>query len=183
MRGSVTHYFSGMVQYVLGRAYNNVSGARGINSFLANSWDLRGEWGRADFDARDRFNLLGSVTPRKAFNLGMAVSLNSGMPYTITTGLGDNHDGLDNDRTAGIPRNSLQGPGFANVDFRLSRDFFLASSKREKGSTITAGVDAFNALNRVNYTGYVGNLSSPFFGKPVSANPSRRLQLSLRFRF
>jgi hypothetical protein len=189
MRGSISHYFSGMVQYVFGRAYNNVSGTAGggrtggISSFPANSWDLRGEWARADFDMRHRFNLLGSITPGKGFNLGMAVSLNTGLPYSITTGLDENNDGLALDRPAGVPRNSLQGPGYASVDLRLSRDFFLAKSKKEKGPTITAGCDAFNALNRVNYTGYVGNLSSPFFGKPVSANPSRRLQLSLRFRF
>jgi hypothetical protein len=188
MRGSLTRYFSGMVQYVFGRAYNNVGGAAGggrasINSFPANNWDLTGEWARADFDARHRFNLLGSITPGKGFNLGMAVSRSTGLPYSITTGRDDNNDGFATDRPAGVPRNSLQGPGYASIDFRLARDFFLSRSKREKGPTITPGIDAFNALNRVNYTGYVGNLSSPFYGKPVSANPSRRLQLSLRLRF
>jgi hypothetical protein len=189
MRGNVTRYFSGMVQYVVGRAYNNVGGTAGggrtggINTFPANNWNLTGEWARADFDTRQRFNLLGSITPGKGFNLGMAVSLSTGMPYSITTGLDNNNDGLGNDRPAGVPINSLQGPGYASVDVRVSRDFYLAKSKKEKGPTITAGIDAFNALNRVNYTGYVGNLSSPFFGKPVSANPSRRLQFSLRFRF
>jgi hypothetical protein len=51
------------------------------------------------------------------------------------------------------------------------------------GLRAQAGIDVFNVLNRVNYTGYVGNLSSLFFGKPVSANPSLRVQLSLRWRF
>jgi hypothetical protein len=190
MRGNITRYFSGMVQYVLSRAYNNVGGntpgggrGSGINVFPANSWDLSGEWARADFDARHRFNLLGGISPGKGFSFGIAISLNSGMPYSITTGQDDNHDGLANDRPPGVPRNTLQGPGYADVDLRLSRDFYLARSKREKGPTLTAAIDAFNAFNRVNYTGYVGNLSSPFFGKPVSANPPRRLQLSLRFRF
>jgi hypothetical protein len=32
-------------------------------------------------------------------------------------------------------------------------------------------------------TRYVGYLSSPFFRKPVAANPPRRLQLPVRFRF
>jgi hypothetical protein len=48
---------------------------------------------------------------------------------------------------------------------------------------LTPALDAFNVLNRVNFAGFVGNLSSPFFGKPVAANPSRRLQLSVRLRF
>jgi hypothetical protein len=44
-------------------------------------------------------------------------------------------------------------------------------------------VDAFNALNHVNYSYYVGNLSSPFFGEAVSAQPPRRVQFSLRVRY
>jgi len=38
-------------------------------------------------------------------------------------------------------------------------------------------------LNRVNYTSFVGNLSSPFFGQAVAAHAPRRLQLSFRLRF
>jgi hypothetical protein len=101
----------------------------------------------------------------------------------MTTGRDDNHDGLANDRPAGVPRNSLQGPGYAGVDVRWSRDFYFERKKKDKGPTATFGLDAFNVLNHINYTGYVGNLSSPFFGKPVAALPTRRLQASLRFRF
>jgi hypothetical protein len=45
----------------------------------------------------------------------------------------------------------------------------------------TLGIDAFNVLNQVNYSGYVGNVLSPFFGQPTSAQAPRRLQFSLRF--
>jgi acyl-CoA thioesterase FadM len=44
-------------------------------------------------------------------------------------------------------------------------------------------VDAFNVVNHVNYVSYVGDLSSPFFGKPIAAQPPRRLQVSFRFKF
>jgi hypothetical protein len=182
LRGNISH-FSGMAQYVLGRAYNDVGGARGINSFPANNWDLTGEWARADTDARHRFNLLSNFTPGKGINFGAALSLNTGMPYSITTGLDNNNDGLANDRPAGVARNSLVGPGFTDLDLRCSRDFFLMKSKKEKGPSLTPALDAFNVFNHVNYTGYVGNLVSPFFGKAVAANPPRRLQLSLRFQF
>src|SRR5438046_4859625 len=57
VRGNVTRFFSGLIQYTLSRAYNDTSG---INSFPANTYDLAGEWGRADFDQRHRFNLLGT---------------------------------------------------------------------------------------------------------------------------
>jgi hypothetical protein len=35
----------------------------------------------------------------------------------------------------------------------------------------------------VNFAGYVGNLSSPFFGQAVAARPARRLQLTFQFAF
>jgi hypothetical protein len=171
-----------MAQYLLGRVYNDAAGIRTINSFPADNWNLAGEWARADYDYRHRVNLLGNITPGMRFNLGVALSANSGAPYSITTGRDVNHDGLANDRPAGVPRNSLVGPGNLGLDVRASRDFFLGA-KKEKGPVLTPAADAFNVLNRVNFTSFVGNLSSPFFGKPVSANPSRRLQLSLRLRF
>src|SRR5262249_48205889 len=57
LRGEVTRFFSGMIQYTLSRAHNNTSG---ISSLPANSYDLSGEWGRADFDQRHRLNVLGT---------------------------------------------------------------------------------------------------------------------------
>ncbi|HYM07281.1 MAG TPA: TonB-dependent receptor [Terriglobales bacterium] len=190
LRGNVTRYFTGMVQYTLGRAYNNVGGttagggrASGINSFPANNYDLSGEWSRADFNQRNRFSLLGTVTPGRYFKLGVSLSLYSGQPYTETSGRDDNHDGLANDRPPGVRRNSLQGPGYADLDLRWSRDFFLSPSKKDKGPTVTLGIDAFNVLNRVNYVNYVGDLNSPFFGKPIAAQPTRRLQVSFRLSF
>jgi hypothetical protein len=198
LRGNITRFFTGMAQYTLSRAYNNVGGVApgtpgggspgmnrptAINSFPANNYDLSGEWSRADFDQRHRFSLLGTVTPGKYFKLGVALSLYSGQPYSQTTGRDDNKDGLANDRPAGVRRNSLQGPGYADVDLRWSRDFFLARTKKDKGPTVTIGLDAFNILNHVNYLSYVGVLSSPLFGKPIAAQPPRRLQVSFRFRF
>jgi hypothetical protein len=188
-RGNATRYFFGMAQYTLSRKYNNTggnpaAGARSsLNSFPANNYDLSGEWARADFDQRHRFNLLGTLTPGRYFKLGVAVSLNSGAPYSLTTGRDDNHDGQANDRPPGVPRNSLQGPGYAALDVRWSRDFYLNRTQKDKGPTVTLGLDAFNVLNHVNYTGYVGVQNSPFFGEPVSALPVRRLQASFRFRF
>jgi hypothetical protein len=49
--------------------------------------------------------------------------------------------------------------------------------------TVTVSIDGFNVFNQVNYTSYVGNLSSPFFGRAVSAQSPRRLQFSARFAF
>lgn len=189
LRGNVTRYFSGMVQYTLSRTYNNTggnpsTGARSsLNSYPANNYDLSGEWARADFDQRHRFNLMGTITPGRYFKLGVALSLYSGAPYSITTGRDDNHDGQANDRPLGIPRNSLEGPGFVGLDVRWSHDLYFVRAKKDKGPSATLGLDAFNVLNHVNYAGYVGVQSSPFFRQPVAALPVRKLQASFSFRF
>ncbi len=180
VRGSLTRRLSGLIQYTLGSTYNNTGG---INWYPASQFDFSGEWGRADFDQRHRLNLLESYNAGKSFTIGVGLALATGKPYTETTGLDPFHTGLANERPDGVSRNSLQGPGTANVDLRVSRDFFLSKDKKEKGKVITIGVDAFDVINHVNFTGYVGDLSSPFFGQAVSAFPTRRLQLTTRFKF
>ncbi len=119
----------------------------------------------------------------KSFTIGVGLALATGKPYTLTTGQDPFHTGLANERPDGVPRNSLQGPGYANFDLRMSRDFFLSKDKKEKGKVVTIGFDAFDVINHVNFTGFVGDLSSPFFGQAVSAFPTRRLQLTSRFKF
>src|SRR3977135_2309136 len=109
-----------MIQYTLARAYNDTSG---INMFPANNYDLSGEWARADFDQRHKFVMLGTVNPGKYLRIGAALRAYTGMPYSETTGRDDNHDGLALDRPAGVPRNSLRGPGYVSLDLRWSRDF------------------------------------------------------------
>lgn len=178
-RGNITHYFNSTIQYTTGRAYNDTSG---MNSMPANNYDLSGEWSRADFDQRHRFNLLGTFKVGDLFKLGVSSSLNSGRPYSLTLGRDVNNDGNASDRPPGVRRNSLQGPGAATLDLRLSRDVKLIG-KKEDAPTVSVALNVFNVLNHVNYTGYVGNLSSPFFGLPVSARPARRMQIALRFEF
>jgi hypothetical protein len=187
-RGHITRFFQGMVQYTLGQTYNDVPGnyavstrGAGINAFPANDYDLSGEWARADYDARHRLNLMGTIHAAKYLDFGAGLAINSGMPYTETTGLDEYHTGYANARPPGVPRNSLQGPGFAELDLRWSHVFLLQHKK--EGPQFTVALDAFNATNRVNAAGYVGDLSSPFFGQAVAAKPPRRLQLSGRFEF
>ncbi|HAF15375.1 MAG TPA: hypothetical protein DCK99_17095 [Blastocatellia bacterium] len=181
LRGKVTHFFNGMAQYRLSSAHDNTSG---ITYFPPNAYDLSGEWGRSDFDRRHRFEMLGTINPGKLFNLGVSVSLYSGLPYTLTTGLDQFHTGTANARPAGVPRNSLQGPAYADLDLRWSRDFSVRKGKKkDEGVKATFAVDAFNVLNQVNYSSLIGNLSSPFFGQAIAAQPPRRLQLSFRLKF
>ena len=59
------------------------------------------------------------------------------------------------------------GPG-GNSDQRFSMEFYT---------------QAFNLFNRVNYGSFSGNLRSPFFGRPTSAGPARRIEVGVNFRF
>jgi len=57
------------------------------------------------------------------------------------------------------------------------------SDKQKDVPTLTVSLNSFNILNHPSYVTYVGVLTSPFFGLPVAANPPRRLQLNLEFKF
>ncbi len=175
LRGNLTRWFDGAVLYSLGRTFNDTDGA---DQLPADSRDLSQEWARASFDRRHRFHLLGQISASDWFALGVILRLESGAPYSLTTGRDENRDGSARDRPPGVPRHSLQGPGLAVLDLRWQRELKV----REKVK-IELDLDAFNALNRVNYEGYVGNMSSPFFGRAVAAHPARRLQLGLRLQF
>jgi hypothetical protein len=170
-----------LAQYKLSQTLNDTGGIS-LSAFPANNYDLRPEWGPANFDRRHQFNFLGTYSMFWRLQFGAIVNLHSGLPYNIITGFDDNHDTVFNDRPLGVTRNTERNRGLANLDLRCSRVFLLGKSKSEH-RRLEVGVDAFNALNHVNYLGSVGNMSSSFFGRPNAANPGRQVQLSLKLGF
>jgi hypothetical protein len=153
-----------------------------VNWMPPNSYDLSLEYARADFDQRHRFDFIGTFNSGSWANLGVALALYSGRPYSITTGLDNFSTGTANARPAGVARNSAEGPGYADLDLRWSRELTLKPGART-GPSAVVGIDAFNLLNRVNYSRFIGTLTSPFFGQAISAQAARQLQLSVRLRF
>ena len=178
-RGRPAKFFSGQARYNLGKTYNNTSG---ITYFPANSYAPNADWSRSDNDQRHKFDMLGTLEAGKWFNFGTAFSAYSGKPVNITTGNDDNHDGLAIDRPQGVPRNGLHGPGYLELDLNLQHDFPL-TKEGSKGPTVTLSVNSFNVLNHANDMTYIGVVSSPLFGHGVAAQPPRRMQLDLEFRF
>ncbi|HSY91667.1 MAG TPA: carboxypeptidase regulatory-like domain-containing protein [Candidatus Binatus sp.] len=178
-RGKPSKYFSGQIQYTLSRTDNNTSG---ITYFPANSYDPSADWGRSDNDRLHKFDMLGSTQFSKLFTLGVALSLYSGKPVNITTGSDNNGDGIFNDRPAGIGRNTMAGPGLIGLDFNLSHDFALSKAKKE-ARVLSVALNSFNVLNHPNYVTYIGVQSSQLFGQPVAAQPPRRMQLDVQFKF
>jgi hypothetical protein len=178
-RGKPSRYFNGQVQYTFGKTYNNTSG---ITYFPANSYDAEADWARSDNDRRHKFDLLGSTHPTKYFTFGVALSVYAGKPVNVTTGSDNNHDGVVNDRPPGYAHNSMPGPGLINLDLNAEHDFAL-SRKSKEARTLTVSLNAFNVLNHTNDVTYVGVITSQYFGHAVAAQPPRRIQLDLQFKF
>jgi hypothetical protein len=175
LRGRAAKWFTGQAQYTWSRLKNDTSG---INSFPANDYDLSGEWGRADSDRRHRVTALGRIRATRLFDIGANVTINSGAPYSETLGGDVLGNGRGRARPDGVGRNTLQGPPFADLDLRLSRDVKLPSAR-----TLVVALDAFNVTNRVNYTNFMGTVGSPLFSQPIAAGPPRQIQGSVRVTF
>jgi len=187
LRGKPTKFFSGQVQYTLSKTYNNTSG---INYLPANSNFPALDWARSDNDRRHKFDLLGAFQVSESISLGTALQAYSGRPVNVITGLDSNGDGVTNDRPNGglAPRNSFHGPGFLGLDLNAERDFNFSKDKKA-GPRLTVALNAFNVLNHVNYSNVINVTGSPTmiinprFGDPSSANPGRRVQLNLTYKF
>jgi hypothetical protein len=133
--------------YVLNYANGDTDG---VNTFPANQYDLSTEYGRSAIDVRHRFSLGGSINAPWKIRLSPFIIANSGRPFNITTGRDTNGDTLFTERPAVaadlakpgtvitrfgafdpnplpgqaiIPRNFGNGPGFFNVNLRVSRTF------------------------------------------------------------
>jgi hypothetical protein len=177
LRGRTSKWFNGQIQYSLSRTMND---SGGLDWYPSNDWSPAAERARADFDRRHRLLLLAGMAPGHQMNIGVALTLQSGQPYSETAGSDSFNNGRSNARPPDIPRNSLQGGGLAELDLRFSRDFHVGGTS---GPTMTMGIDAFNALNTINYATYVGTVTSPLFMQPVSAQAARQIQLSARVKF
>ena len=122
------------------------SGLRSSANFLSNQFDPMADYGRAAFDVRHRAFIMGSFELPYRFQFNPFVIINSGMPYTITTGQDNNGDSLFNDRPwltsnaplectsrasfsitptsfGQVPVSTCNGPGNATLNFRFAKTF------------------------------------------------------------
>jgi hypothetical protein len=150
---------------------------------------------------RHRVNVGVNTDLPGAFRINAAFRAQSAGAYNITTGTDANGDGIQNERPAGVTRNSARGAGTKNLDvtltWRLSlsrRGPGLPAGQRGSGrSRPPAGGDelfrfevfarAANVLNLENPQFFSGVLTSPFFGLPTSAGTPRRVVVGTRVWF
>jgi hypothetical protein len=76
------------------------------------------------------------------------------------------------------PRNSVIGPGYANIDFALAKTWALAGT-----SQLEFRWEVFNLLNRANFDLPNRIFGNPNFGRIFSAKTPREMQFGLRFAF
>ncbi len=145
------------------------------------SRNLDAEKGRANTDVRHNLTvgltwaLPGTQRLLRDWSLSGIGVFRSARPYTVTWG--DDRNGTTQNDARPDGRNTKDADGYQNVDLALTRRFGWGARQ------IEARVEAFNLLNRINYDEYVGALLSPFYGRPVSAFPTRRIQLAAILRF
>jgi len=159
----------------------------------ANPYNLTQGYGRANYDSRNNFNLVGTTLAPLGLEFSPIFLAASGNPYNLTTGTDLNGDSFSNDRPAfatdlsrpsvvftrfgafdtnpmpgqtRVPFNYLTGAGMWNLSARLSRTFaFGPASGNDKRFKLNFNVNANNVFNHTDPGGYVGNLSSPLFGQ------------------
>ncbi|MBI2687990.1 MAG: TonB-dependent receptor [Acidobacteria bacterium] len=125
------------------------------------------------------------------WQLSAILSAQSGRWLTARSNVDLNNDGNRySDRSPGFGRNTIEGPGFASLDVRVSKDIFLWT-ERVKVRLIG---EAFNALNRANFsaiqqTPYNYNATTreftavSNFKAPTATFDPRILQIAARFSF
>jgi hypothetical protein len=160
-----------------------------------NNFNLRDEKGLSDNDQRHRLTVSGTLEApaekrgdgfRRAlegFQFSYIFSYASRLPFNVVTGNDRNADTNNNDRPAGLGRNTGRGFDSATLDLRLSRRFRL--TERIGFETI---VEGFNVLNRANFsvpnnTFGTGALPLASFGQPTAASDPRQVQVGLRLNF
>lgn len=163
---------NGFMQYTLGWAHDNNS--------AVNQYNWRSEWAHSSFDTRHRFISNLNLRLPKDSTLSFLIFANSGRPYTMTTGKDNNGDQTTNDRPAGIPRNSLTGPGTYNVNTSFTKQFALRKPEAQKTASNTPGAAGVNpALPQIIVGGPGGPAVIPQAPAGNSA-PGPKMSLSIQ---
>ncbi|MBK5291029.1 MAG: TonB-dependent receptor [Acidobacteriia bacterium] len=218
--------FSILANYQFAKSIDDASANKATGQARTDPNNQAFDKGPSDFDKRHVMNLSGLwELPFRSqnrfanaviggWNLNTIVSLWSGFPFTVTSGVDNARTGtggqradligqpnLGDNRSQGeridqylnkaafapntigtfgtLGRNTFRAPGFASVDFGLSKGFTF----RERLTT-TFRFESFNAFNRTNLNAPVSAQNNVQFMRITSAQGDPRiLQLALRLTF
>jgi hypothetical protein len=82
-----------------------------------------------------------------------------------------------------LGRNTFHGPGYANTDFSVIKNFHIPWFIGTEGAKIQFRTEFFNVFNRVNLTNVNNQVNGAGFGQSTSTYPARDIQFALRLAF
>jgi hypothetical protein len=177
------------LSYTLSKAEDTAGNA--FFSTPQDSFNVAAERGPSDNDQRHRLVVSGTIGEGASragralagLQFGYVVSYATGVPFNVVAGSDLNNDTNNNDRPAGVGRNSERQQAVSSVDLRVSRAFTISGTHR-----LEVMLEAFNVLNRVNILAVnntFGTGATPLasFGQPTLAGDPRQMQLGLRWSF
>jgi len=135
------------------------------------------DWARAAA-APHNLTATASIALPQAVSLTLTDTWNSGVPYTITSGLDPAGTGLFTDR-AGLPRNAGDGPSFHSLSMYAHRQIGLPRTIAHGLIHLNVAVQADNILGRRNYISIGSVLQSSSYGRPLAAMPGRSVRVLL----
>lgn len=114
----INAYYKGVNLYANYQLAKQTADFSDALSLPSDSYNLRLDQGASNLDQRHKLNLSFNFDLWK-IKIFPAFRLESGFPYTITTGRDDNLDTVFNDRPFGIGRNTERGEWLKQFDVRF----------------------------------------------------------------
>ena len=182
----VNGYYKGVNIYTNYQLAKKTSDFSNVLSLPADNYNLRLERGLSNLDQTHKLNINFNFNVLKTITVSPSIRIESGFPYTVTTGRDNNGDTVFNDRPFGLSRNTERGEWLKQTDLRIGWKMplhYLGIVKKENTKFLGLNINVRNLFNTSNLTNYVGIQTSPFFKRPSSAQTSRSIQFGLSFRF
>ena len=182
----VNGYFKGVNTYINYQSGRKISDFSSALSLPADNYNLGLERGISNLDQPHKLNVSFNFNLFKIFTVSPSIRIESGYPYTITTGRDDNGDTVFNDRPFELARNTERGEWIKQADLRISWKMplrYLVLVEKDNKKSLGLNINVRNLFNTSNLTNYVGVQTSPFFRQPTSARDARSIQFGLSYRF
>jgi hypothetical protein len=182
----VNGYYKGINMYANYELGKDISDFTNSLNLPSDNNNLRLDRGLSNTDQRHKFNFSFNYELLKKITISPSFRLESGLPYTITTGRDDNGDTVFNDRPFGIGRNTERGEFLKQADLQIRWKFptkYLGIRETDKRKTLSLNTNIRNLFNTANLINYTGVQTSPFFRQPTFAREARSINLGLSFSF
>jgi len=195
------------ISYTFAKAISN--GTNDNASFNTDPWNTFGndDNGLDENDRRQALSVSAIVPLPYGVQVAAILSLRTGNPWDITTGIDNDGDGNRQDRPAGLVKNAGGRESTTNLaiinayresrrlapitmdqlaltsgdqvfDLRMTKQFSLGPRFKIDGF-----LEAYNLLNAVNYENPTGVISSASFAVRTTARDARQVQWGARIQF